>query len=119
MKKSQSDPDSQFFNDHPLRRAHIRKPMLVLGRSKQRSVGFVDENETEFRSMGEHDRTRRRILLYKVPTDNLFYDPDRPQILKIPFLLFADETVEDRDDILLPLIHNLMMEEGKMQGLVS
>jgi hypothetical protein len=32
----------------------------------------------------------------------------KPAILKIPFLLFGDETVEDRDSILLPILHELM-----------
>ena len=38
---------------------------------------------------------------------------DGQQILVIPFLAFADETIEDRDDILLPLIHRIMMDAAK------
>ena len=33
----------------------------------------------------------------------------QPLSMKIPFLLFGDETVEDRDDILLPILHESMM----------
>lgn len=105
------DPDAEFFALHPDRRAHIRKPALLLGRSRQRAMGYRDECEAEFRSLGEHNRDRRRILLYRVPRGNPFFDPDKPQILKIPFLLFSDETVEDRDDILLPLIDQIMTEQ--------
>jgi hypothetical protein len=30
--------------------------------------------------------------------------------MPIPFLLFADETVEDRDDILGPIFHEIMRQ---------
>jgi hypothetical protein len=112
----QLDPDAIFFADHPDRFSHIRKPALVLGRNRQRSVGYVDECENEFRSLGDHDRGRRRIILWRVPPDNYYYNPDKPQILKIPFLLFQDETVEDTDEILLPIIHELMVEQGAKTG---
>ena len=113
------DPDAQWFNEHPDRFAHIRTPMLTLGKNKQRWVGYQDECEAEFRTLGEHQKHRRRILLWRVPSDNAYYNPDKPQLLKIPFLLFSDETVEDTDEVLLPIIHNLMIEEGVKQGMVG
>lgn len=87
--------DKRFFQDHPLRRAHIRQP-------------FKDECHAEFWSLGDHNRTRRRILLWKVPRDNPFWQKMKEPILKIPFLLYSDETVEDRDEILLPIIDEIM-----------
>jgi len=30
--------------------------------------------------------------------------------MKIPFLAFSDETIEDRDDILLPIIEEIMLD---------
>ena len=111
-----TDPDAQFFIDHPDRQAHIRKPSLVLGKNRQRAVGYVDECEREFRSLGDHDRTRRRILLYRLPRENLNYEPKKPQILKIPFLLFGDESVEDTDSVLLPIIHEIMTTAAREQG---
>jgi hypothetical protein len=101
--------DEQFFSAHPDRKAHIRKPYLELHINKQRSTSHVDECEEEFRMLGEHKRDRRRILLWRVPADNPHYDPKRQPILKIPFLLFADESVEDTDEILLPIIHHIML----------
>lgn len=89
--------------------------MLNLGRNSQRSVRYMDECEREFQSLGDHQRDRRRILLYRVPFDNPAYDPQNPQILKIPFLLFSDETVEDDDKTLLPIIHQLMLEQAVRQ----
>jgi hypothetical protein len=92
--------DVGFFFDHPDRQAHIRNP-------------FGDEMKGEFCSLGEHQRDRRRVLIYRVPPDNIYYDPKKPQLLKIPFLLFSDESVEDRDDILLPILHDMMLEKAK------
>jgi hypothetical protein len=103
-----ADPDGQFFVDHPDRYAHIRLPRKVPAITRQRAVRMVDECEGEFWSLGAHDKSRRRIILWRVPPTNALYNPADPQILKIPFLLFADETVEDRDDILLPIVQELM-----------
>lgn len=105
--------DEQFFIDHPDRQAHIRLPGTQLVRDRQRAVHFRAECEGEFWSLGAHDKTRRRILLWKVPKDNPFYDASKPQIMKIPFLAFADETIEDRDDILLPILHQIMKDTLK------
>jgi hypothetical protein len=103
------DPDAQFFKDHPDRQAHIRLPAKILQTDRQRATRYVDECQGEFWSLGDHDKDRRRILLWKVPPTNRFYDAKKPQILKIPFLLYADESVEDRDDILLPILHEIMV----------
>ena len=78
-----------------------------------RRTTFRDESEGEFFSLGDHNKDRRRILLWKVPKDNVFYDPRKPHILKIPFLLNSDETVEDRDDILLPILNEIMMDAAR------
>jgi hypothetical protein len=112
-----NDPDVQFFQQHPDRQAHIRLPMRTLETDKQRATRYVDECAGEFWSLGEHRKDRRRILLWKVPSTNPAYDPDKRPVLKIPFLLFADETVEDRDDILLPIIHELMGDAAKKYGI--
>lgn len=101
--------DDQFFATYPDRRARIRNPDLVRAIDRQRGVGFVDECEREFQSLGGHRRDRRRILLWRVPPGNPWYDPMKPAILKIPLLAFSDETIEDRDDILLPIIYEIMM----------
>lgn len=61
----------------------------------------------EFRSLGPHDVDRRRILVRRMPADH----PTHPNhLLKIPFLAFADEEIADRDDILLPIIHQIMLD---------
>lgn len=101
------DIDEQFFRDHPDRRAHIRKPGREMFKDKQRSVRYLDESELQFRSLGSHDVSRRRIIAYRTPKDH----PTHPNhIMKIPILLFADETIEDRDDVLLPEVHKIMKQ---------
>ena len=90
--------DKRFFEQHPDRMARIRLP-------------YQNECAGEFFGLGDHNRARRRILLWRVPQDNPYYDRGRQPVLKIPFLAFADETIEDRDDVLLPIIDTIMREQ--------
>ena len=99
------DIDTEFFKSHPDRQARIRLPGVAPFKDRQRSVRYLSESELEFRSLGQHDVSRRRIIVYRTPGTH----PTHPNhLLKIPFLLFADETIEDRDDILKPIVHELM-----------
>lgn len=108
------DPDAQFFAQFPDRRAHIRMPFpRVLVRNKQRAMVWAPECELEFRTLGEHDVLRRRIILWKVPIGNPYRKDKNPQILKIPFLAFADETIADEDAVLLPIIEEIMVDAAK------
>ncbi len=95
--------DKRFFKDHLDRQAHIRLP-------------YHDECSGEFFSLGDHQRTRRRILLWRVPRNNPHYARMKEPIIKIPFLSFADENIEDNDDILLPIIDTIMNEAAAAQG---
>lgn len=100
--------DVRFFQRHRDRMARIRNPKLVLVKDKQRGTRYAPECEGEFWSLGEHDKDRRRILLTRVD----FFGNPLPgnRIMKIPFLAFSDEEIADRDDILLPLIEQIMRE---------
>lgn len=95
--------DAGFFRDFPDRSAHIRR-------------AFRGECEGEFWSLGDHDRGRRRIILWRVPQSNLHYvklarrEAGEVPLLKIPFLAFADESIEDVDAILLPIVQQIMTE---------
>ena len=105
--------DEEFFATHPDRRCRIRLPAKQLEIDKQRAVRYLDECELEFRSLGPHSQNRRRIIVWRVPEGNPWYDPAKRKLLKIPFLLFADETVEDRDDVLMPILHGIMEQARK------
>ena len=91
--------DRHFFAQHPDRQARIRLP-------------YADECKGEFWSLGEHNRARRRILLWRIPRDNPHYQQLKQPILKVPFILFSDETVEDTDEVLLPILHEIMCAKG-------
>ena len=105
-----TDPDAQWFADHLDRQAHIRQPVKVLEMNKQRAVAYMDESEREFRTLGPHDKGRRRILLWRVPADNPYQKVKPNQILKIPMLAFSDESIEDDDATLLPILDTIMRE---------
>lgn len=96
--------DEQFFLAHPDRQARIRFPSPH------------NEEHQAFHMLGDHPHHRRRILLWKVPKDNKFYNPRSPQILKIPFLAFSSETIEDTDAVLLPIIRTIMFEQLQTAG---
>ena len=110
------DSDEQFFLAHPDRQAHIRSPRLVPAIDKSRAVRMVEECQGEFWSLGDHDKKRRRILLWRVPSDRWNQIPNhdgRTQpIMKVPFLAYSDETIEDTDEVLLPLLEQIM--EGEL-----
>lgn len=100
------DQDAQFFRQHPDRRTRIRLPAGPAPvRDNQRGVRFLAESEMEFRSLGSHDKSRRRIVVWRAPADH----PTHPNhLLKIPFLAFADETISDDDATLLPIVAGVM-----------
>ena len=111
-----ADEDSQFFKDHPDRYAHIREPKKILVKLPSRALKYVEEMAGEFWSLGDHEKSRRRILLWRVPESHPNYNPKEVQILRIPFLLFSDESIEDTDAVLLPIIHQVMQDAAKKHG---
>jgi hypothetical protein len=117
-RRREPDADALFFARHPMRYARIRRPLMVRARNAQRAVGFQDENEAEFQAIDPHDRAQRRIIVWRVPADNMYYDPEKPQLIKIPYLLYVDETLADTDEVLLPIIHALMIDEAKEQKII-
>lgn len=106
------DKDNYWFVTNPDRQVHIREPRKEPAVDKQRAVRYLDEQELAFRSLPQHDPKLRRIILYRVPPENPMYDANAPQILKIPFVLLPDEVIEDTDERLVPLIHELMVQEA-------
>ncbi len=87
--------DTLFFQYHRDRKAHIRQ-------------SYDGECEDQFRTLGFHKRGRRRILLLRTDFEGKPF-PDG-KVLKLPFLAFSDETIEDRDDVLLPIIKDIMYD---------
>lgn len=85
--------DRAFFAEHPDRKLRIRTPILT-------------EYEREFQTMGLHQKSRERVIVTRVTPDiSRSYGFD---FMRIPLLQAADETIEDRDDILAPVLKELM-----------
>lgn len=104
------DPDAQFFQEHRDRQARIRLPGRELHKDRQRAVRYLAEFEMQFRHLGPHDPKRRRIIAFRTPADH----PTHPgTILKVPFLAFADETISDDDETLLPILAGIMVEAAR------
>ena len=95
------DPDGNFFRQHSDRQTLIRMP-------------FGDEADDDFASLGPHARERRRIIVYKVPLNN---EIAPGKLLKIPFLAFGDETIENDDAVLLPFVHEIMGNAAREYGM--
>ena len=87
--------DSEFFAAFPARKARIRPP-------------DDGEERQAFLQMGPHDSKRRRIIVVRVPDGQW-----KGALMPIPFLLFADETVEDTDETLMPLVQEIMLNARK------
>jgi hypothetical protein len=105
------DPDEAWFAERRDRKIRIRLP------GKGRAPA-TSESEEEFRSLGSHPRSRRRIIVATVnPVSAAQFGRPGMKFMKIPFLLFADETVEDRDDVLLPILDEIMRNAARDYGL--
>ena len=96
------DGDHAFFDQFPQRQARIR------------DVG-PDEMNGEFLSLGDHDRNRRRVIVWRLPR-SMRRAGGQPY-LKIPFLAFGDETIENDDKTLLPMINELMYDAAKQYNI--
>lgn len=85
--------DRTFFTSHRDRKLRIREP-----------IG--EECRREFVQFGQHAEHRRRVIVSRIPAGMM--KRHNVDFMRIPFLLFADETVEDRDDILAPILGQIM-----------
>jgi hypothetical protein len=94
--------DGTYFRRFPDRFYHIRN-------------AYIGENAGEFFSLGDHDKSRRRIILCRADAGQKPL-PDN-KVMKIPFLAFADETIEDTDDVLFPIVRDIMLDALKKEKL--
>ena len=87
--------DEAFFAEHKDRTYRIRVP---------EPGEFADE----FRSLGPHEKDRRRVIVKRVEWSKarMF----GVKLMPIPMLAFADETIEDDDATLSPVFDGIMKE---------
>ena len=93
--------DRRFFTDHPDRHFRIRSPLL-------------GEFNSEFASLGAHNHDRRRIIVARVDKKRArhFGVP----FARIPFLMFADESIEDTDAVLTPIFRRFLEDAAAADG---
>jgi hypothetical protein len=94
--------DANYFRRYPDRFFHIRN-------------AYKNECAGEFWSLGSHDTNRRRIILCRV--DAMSKPLPDNKVMKIPFLAFADESIEDNDDVLFPIVRDIMADALKRETL--
>lgn len=94
--------DRLFFGEHRDRKLHLRKP-------------FVGEYTNEFRQFGFHEEDRRRVIVSRIPANQA--RRHNIDFMRIPFLLFADETVEDTDEVLAPIFDEIMRDAAAGYGM--
>lgn len=87
--------DRVWFKEHRDRKLRIREP-------------FKEEYLREFRGLGMHSENRRRVIVSRIPAG--MAKRHNVDFMRIPFLLFADETVEDTDEILAPILDRIMRD---------
>ncbi len=92
--------DGTYFRRFPDRRYHIRN-------------AYKSECAGEFWTLGPHEENRRRIILCRV--DALQEPLPDNKVFKIPFLAFADESIEDSDDVLFPIVRDITTDALKRE----
>jgi len=104
--------DEAWFREHPDRNFRIRAP------KDAREFAY------EFSSIGadNYPRERRAVIAMRSFTagdEKMFGRPGGllPRIMQIPFLKFADETIEDNDKTLAPIVREMMGQAKGRYGL--
>jgi hypothetical protein len=100
VKENFADEDVQFFRQNPKRHLHIRRAR-------------PGERAADFATLGFHLVERRRIIAWKVPDEAR---KAAGEIILIPFLQFADETIPDTDAFLAPILHQIMLDARQEYG---
>lgn len=97
--------DETYFRRYPDRRYHIRN-------------AYKGEHVGEFLTLGPHEENRRRIILCRVDAmqEPLLYN-GKEVVQKLLFLAFADESIEDDDDTLFPIVRDIMADALKREKL--
>lgn len=94
--------DRIFFKQYPDRRLRIRPP-----------IG--SEYQAEFRQFGMHEEDRRRVIVSRIAAG--MAKRHNIDFMRIPFLLFTDESVEDTDAVLAPILHQIMVDAAEGYGM--
>lgn len=91
------DDDAIWFDLHRDRQARIRSPNPF-------------EFWTAWQQLGGHDASRRRVMVWRVPENNPGRRVIPDGLMRLPFLLRSDETIENADSVLLPILDDMMQD---------
>ena len=94
--------DRMFFGEHRDRKLRIRPPV-------------PGEYTNEFRQFGMHEEGRRRVIVQRLPAG--VAKRHNIDFMRVPFLLFSDETVEDTDAVLGPILDEMMRDAAQDYGM--
>lgn len=97
-----ANDDVIWFTQRAKRQARIRIPA-------------PGEFEQAWEALGFHWPNRRRVLVWRIPKDNPGHRLIPDGLMRIPFLAFADETIEDSDSVLLPILDTIMKDAAAQQ----
>ena len=89
--------DTWWFKDRPRRQARIRTP-------------GVTEFLTAWQMLGDHDASRRRVLVWRVPRDNPYRKLVPDGFIRVPFICRSDESFADDDSVTLRVLDELMRD---------
>jgi hypothetical protein len=100
--------DVIWFRLHRDRDYHIREP-------------FAGEQQAAWRILGDHELSRRRIIIWRVPKNNPGRHVIPDGLMRVPFLAFADESIEDDDKTLKRIMDGIMQsasEQTAVRGII-
>jgi hypothetical protein len=89
--------DKWWFKDRPRRQCRIRNPV-------------AGEFSTAWQMLGDHDATRRRVAVWRVPRDNPYRKLVPDGIIRVPFLARSDESFADDDTVTMRVLDELMRD---------
>lgn len=95
--------DVLWFRQRVERQARIRTPA-------------PGEFDASWRYLGMHEANRRRVLVWRVPRDNPGRSKVPDGLMRVPFLAFADETIEDSDAVVLAILKQIMAEAAAIES---
>ncbi len=94
--------DVRWFRQRTRRNYRIRQPTEM-------------EFDASFKQLGDHQVDRRRVIVWRVPSGNAGRRMVADGLMRIPFLLRSDESVDDSDEACERIMREIMKAAGEGQ----
>ena len=89
--------DPLYFRQQPRRSHRLRTPA-------------PGEFAHAWQTLGGHEASRRRVLVWRVPKDNPMRDAVPGGMMRIPFIMRQDEAIADDETTLATLLAHMMKD---------